>query len=416
MYKPTIFIVDDEPLNLKLSAECLSQYYVIHLARSGQDAVTYLEQNRVDIILLDIMMPEMDGFETADKIRNIPLNAQTPIIYLTADNSVETIEKAFDSGAIDYILKPFRKKELLVRVKNRIETEKLKITLYSAMERNEHLLDIVNHHVAFIKTDTGGNITEASSCFCDIFHVTKNKLIGQNMNIFKSGRTPSYVYELLWKTITSGQTHIHEIEDRNFAGETNWFEVTISSDISKDNCMLGYIAFYTNIDEKIQYQHDAHTDHLTGLNNRSKFEKEIKKEIYRAERYKKDFSIIMVDIDHFKDVNDNFGHEVGDSVLKEFAVLLAQNIRHSDMISRWGGEEFIILCPNTDSQSAAVLAEKLRDKAEEFIFKVIGHKTASFGVAQFSKENDAKKLFLEVDQALYEAKKQGRNRVISWNK
>lgn len=219
MYKPTIFIVDDEPLNLKLSAESLSHYYVIHLARSGQDAVTYLEQNRVDIILLDIMMPDMDGFKTAEKIRNISLNAQTPIIYLTADNSVETIEKAFDSGATDYIVKPFREKELLIRVKNRIETEKLKIALYSAMERNEHILDIVNHHVAFIKTDIRGNITEASSSFCDIFHITQDKLIGKNMNIFKSGRTPSHVYELLWKTIKSGQTHIHEIEDKNFVGK-----------------------------------------------------------------------------------------------------------------------------------------------------------------------------------------------------
>lgn len=411
MNKPSIMIVDDEPLNLKLSAESLSPHYTVHLARNGKDALMYLEHNRVDIVLLDIIMPEMDGFETAAKIHNLPNNVQTPIIYLTSDDSDETIEKAFSAGAVDYLSKPFRKKELLVRIKNHIQTEKLKRALKSAKEHNEHLLEIVEQHVSFVKTDTDGTITKASLSFCDMFHATQSELIGKNMNILKSGHTPKDAYDILWKTIKNGNVYIHEIEDKNFYGNNHWFKVMIAPDSDKDGHNAGYVAFYTNVDEKIKYKHDAYTDHLTGLNNRAQFDQEIKKEIYNAIRYQKHFSIILADIDHFKEVNDCFGHDVGDSVLKEFASLLAQNIRQSDFIARWGGEEFIILCPNTNIENAVIIAEKLRSIVDRFAFGIVGHKTASFGVTENDQEGDEKKLFLKVDEALYRAKEGGRNQV-----
>lgn len=113
-------------------------------------------------------------------------------------------------------------------------------------------------------------------------------------------------------------------------------------------------------------------------------------------------------------VNDDYGHLVGDMVLKAFAQLLSQNIRQTDSVARWGGEEFIILCPNTDKDGAMQLAEKLRQVIQNYCFTTIGHKTASFGVATYDPQLDALDLFRNVDRALYQAKNSGRNKVVSF--
>lgn len=123
MNKTDLLIVDDEPINLQIAAECLSPLYTIYIAKKGLDALTILQNKPVALILLDIGMPDMDGFETAARIRTLALHKQTPIIYLTADNSEETIAKAFDSGAADYVIKPFKPDELLASVKNNLAKE-----------------------------------------------------------------------------------------------------------------------------------------------------------------------------------------------------------------------------------------------------------------------------------------------------
>lgn len=412
MHKPSILVVDDEPLNLKLSAECLAQAYAIHLARSGEEALIFLEKKHIDIILLDIKMPGIDGFETAHRLRTLPMHENTPIIYLTADTSEETIEKAFDSGAVDYITKPFKQKELQVRVKNRLETERLK-------RHNEHLLEVVKSHIAYVKTDLDGIITEVSTNLCDLFmsredtyEVCCEKLLGRKTNIFKSGRTSQKIYTSLWSTLQQGETFIFEVENRNFRGGTNWYKAIITPDTDDMGEIIGYIAFYHNIDEKIKFEHDAYTDFLTGLNNRSKFDEVYREEMLRVKRYETPLTLILADIDHFKRVNDTYGHDAGDDVLKAFSAILSHHIRETDFIARWGGEEFIILCPNTDAQGAAVLAEVLRAKIEDSLFPAVDRLSASFGVAQLQKGMDAKSLFQFLDDALYQAKEQGRNRVI----
>ncbi|MDD5716877.1 MAG: diguanylate cyclase [Sulfuricurvum sp.] len=408
--KASILIVDDEPTNLKLAALTLNALYEIHFARSGEDALDYLEENTVDLILLDIIMGEMNGFDVAVQLRKDERTSRIPIIFLTGDRSEETIEKAFESGAADYITKPFRQKELLARVKNRIETETLKHDLHVSWETNEHLLEIINSHVSYVKTDSKGIITEMSPSFCEMVQC-KDSFVGMNINILKSGHTSRELYEELWNMIEQGKKFSCEIENHNFKEGTNWYRSTIIPDLDKEGEIQGYIAFYTNIDDKVQYKHDAFTDHLTGLNNRAKFEAVMNEEIYRLKRYKHAFSIILADIDYFKEVNDLYGHDVGDIVLKEFSKILVENIRQTDIVARWGGEEFVILCPNTNTEGAGALAETLRAKIEEYSFSDVGHKTASFGVTQCSREFDQKILFSKVDKALYQAKEQGRNRV-----
>lgn len=411
MTNPSILIVDDEPVNLRRCAECLKDFYQLFMARSGEEALRFFDDHTADILLLDIMMPGMDGFEVARRLQNREKTRHIPIIFLTADNSEETITKAFNSGAADYVSKPFRNQELFARIKNRIETENLRKEVRQTLKTNEHLLSIVNHYVSYVKTDINGIITEASPSFYEEVHGAGKVLVGKKISILKSGHTPKEVYKALWETIESGRTFINEIENGNLEGGTSWYRTTITPDFN-DGVITGYIAFYQNIDEKMRYKHVAQIDFLTGVYNRLKFEEAINEEIVRTQRYDLSLSVIMVDIDHFKVVNDVCGHDTGDIVLKEFAALLKQTIRSTDILARWGGEEFIILCTHTDVYGAAALAETLRKAVYNHPFTTIGHKTASFGVAGYHDAIDAKKLFLEVDQALYMAKEQGRNQIV----
>jgi diguanylate cyclase (GGDEF)-like protein len=153
------------------------------------------------------------------------------------------------------------------------------------------------------------------------------------------------------------------------------------------------------------------TDRLTGLFNRLKLDQAFHDEIERHRRYRQPFSIIMFDVDHFKNVNDTYGHQVGDQVLIELAEILISNVRRIDIPGRWGGEEFLILCPNTTRAGAATLAEKLRTAISAHDFPEVGHKTTSFGVAELSDEDTMSGLTKRADEALYRAKIAGRNRV-----
>ena len=155
----------------------------------------------------------------------------------------------------------------------------------------------------------------------------------------------------------------------------------------------------------------AVTDRLTGLFNRNRIEESFNHELQLARRYKKKFAIILIDIDNFKLVNDCYGHMIGDNVLSEFSRVLSAGVRETDVLGRWGGEEFIIICPETDIDQAACLAKHLREQVETHHFAIVDHKTASFGVAAYQAGDNYDSLIKRVDQALYLSKTRGRNRV-----
>lgn len=155
----------------------------------------------------------------------------------------------------------------------------------------------------------------------------------------------------------------------------------------------------------------ANTDGLTGVFNRSKIEQTLTIEVLRSRRYKHPLSIILADIDHFKQVNDTYGHNVGDQVLAGIAGIMKQHVREVDTVGRWGGEEFLIVCPETTAEGAKKLAEKLRKKIEKHHFKEVGIKTVSMGVAQIDSDDWDEDMVKRADRNLYRAKKAGRNRV-----
>lgn len=165
------------------------------------------------------------------------------------------------------------------------------------------------------------------------------------------------------------------------------------------------------MDKNAELERLSRTDALTGAFNRMKIDEVLSYELEQAKRYQHNFSVIIVDIDHFKQINDNFGHQVGDLVLKGFSEQIAQCIRKTDTFGRWGGEEFVIICPQSDQQQTRVLAEKLRAHILEYNFEGLRQISASFGVASYQKDDQAKDIIARADTAMYEAKRNGRNQV-----
>ncbi len=155
----------------------------------------------------------------------------------------------------------------------------------------------------------------------------------------------------------------------------------------------------------------SRTDQLTKIKNRIALDDFLNKEKYKFDRYHIECSIILVDVDHFKIVNDQFGHLIGDKVLIEIAGLLKDNIRKSDVVGRWGGEEFLIICPNTNIGQAKIVAESIRNKISNYVFLMVGHRTASFGVSTLEKNAELAVVLDYADKALYKAKALGRNKV-----
>jgi len=170
-----------------------------------------------------------------------------------------------------------------------------------------------------------------------------------------------------------------------------------------------YLLSLETINKLLEKQ--AMTDALTGIHNRMKFDRILAGEIQRTRRNKYPLSLIMCDIDHFKQINDQYGHPAGDAVLKRLTKLIKQNIRNIDFFARWGGEEFVILSPGTDSNGSEQLAEKIRLKIESFNFTEPEHLTLSFGISSFKTGDNAVKLLNRADEAMYKAKANGRNQV-----
>jgi len=153
------------------------------------------------------------------------------------------------------------------------------------------------------------------------------------------------------------------------------------------------------------------TDYLTQIVNRTKLDEVLRNELHRAKRHKTEFGIIMLDVDHFKQVNDTYGHQAGDQVLIEVANTLKSHTRSVDTLGRWGGEEFLIICPETEKEGLLVLAEQLRKSIEKHVFSVVAHKTASFGISSYQSNDSTERLVSRADEAMYIAKTHGRNKV-----
>ena len=191
-----------------------------------------------------------------------------------------------------------------------------------------------------------------------------------------------------------------------------YFNINISK-LKNSNYLLSFNDITKLESERVVIKKEAEYDPLTEVYNRVKFNKVLKDMIYKANRYDFRFSIILIDIDHFKAINDTHGHNTGDKVLIELSRLINMWLRESDIFARWGGEEFVILSESTNLKEVSMFALRLRNVVNEFSFKDVGKVTCSFGVTEFKIGDTQMLLFERVDKALYEAKHNGRNQVVT---
>ncbi len=300
---------------------------------------------------------------------------------------------------------------LFFLLKSLIKTKEhaLKTASKSALE----YMQLVNKNVISSTTDLSGKILRVSDAFCKISGYSRDELVGKNHNILRHPDTPKTTYEELWNTIQAGNIWVGEVQDKNKDGSSFWAYTTISPVKNEQGKIIEYTAIRHDITDKKRIEELSITDRLTQLYNRLKLDEIFVMKLATAGRYNTPFSVIMIDIDYFKLVNDTWGHQAGDDVLKEFAEIIKNNIRETDIAGRWGGEEFLILSSDTDINGAIELSKKLKEIIDSFKFSFAGHKTASFGVSSYHAGDDENTMVKRADEALYRAKEDGRDKVLA---
>ncbi|MBP7769994.1 MAG: transporter substrate-binding domain-containing protein [Aliarcobacter sp.] len=275
------------------------------------------------------------------------------------------------------------------------------------MEEQQKMLD---KYVLVLSTNTQGIIIDVNKAFCKTSGFKKEELIGFSHEKLRHPDMQEDFFKEMWNTINENKIWSGEIINLKKDKTSIVLSMNIEA-IFKDGIKIGYRSISEDITDKKRIEELSITDKLTGLYNRLKLDEIMLIKIEEFKRYGINFSIILIDIDDFKEVNDNYGHDIGDYILQKMAKILKENIRITDIIGRWGGEEFIIICNNTNLEQSQNFAEKLRKTVEKTNFEKVGTKTISLGLAQFNKNDDVKTIFKRADDSLYEAKTTGKNKI-----
>lgn len=373
--------------------------------------------------------PELDykGFQR--KIRTT-LRLATPTFYdASLSNRFITIPRnkvtnsLLQSMQLQVTISPYDSalNTVMISIYDISDLHELKITLQHRMaeianlnnelKQDKHIIDT---NLMIVKTDCGCLITDGTEAFSSFFGFKTEELVGDSLSkIFvtdKQGSEFLHMKDILEKK----QKCSGEIQVRTKTGEKVWMDVVISPYINETDEVISYTAIFHDITDKKRIELLSVTDPLTKLYNRQKFN-EVCSEMLMRKHWtpQKSFGLIIIDIDHFKQVNDTYGHQIGDAVLIAMADTLTQEIRTNDILARWGGEEFVILLPSVDMEQAANVAEKYRAAIEKMEVPKVGSITASFGVTVYVDGDSQEKMVSRADIGLYQAKKNGRNRVES---
>lgn len=259
------------------------------------------------------------------------------------------------------------------------------------------------------KTDIKGTITYVNNQFCKVSEYTSTELIGKNHRILSHPDQDKKEYKKLWKTILSKEVYKGTLKNLSKSGKTYYVDMTIVPILDKDNNIIEFLSIRYDVTEHILVTSHAYTDALTGIYNRRKFEEVLSYELKQVKRHNYPITLAILDIDHFKNFNDNFGHIIGDEVLVLLARAVQEDVRETDLFARWGGEEFVILLKYTNMEESIQALEKFKTNIENILHPTAGKITASFGVTQ-NRENDTiDSMMRRADEALYSAKDSGRN-------
>ena len=272
------------------------------------------------------------------------------------------------------------------------------------------LNDILSKTVLYSTSNLDGNITAISQAYLDFLHLSYEDVIGKNHNIFRHPDTPDSFYEKMWRALNNNERFVDDIKNKRKDGTDYWIRITIDPIFDENGNKIGYSSYREDVTDKKLLEYVSAHDILTNLYNRNEFLNRIQAKIKSAQRYNEEFGFVLLDIDHFKKVNDTYGHKVGDDVLKKIANCLSENIRDDDFIARWGGEEFVILAKYADLDSLVILIKKLQVAISKISFAPVPKITISFGLTTYHKDDTKDSLLIRADKALYDAKEHGRDR------
>ena len=269
---------------------------------------------------------------------------------------------------------------------------------------------IIDEHIPISRTDLAGTITYVNDAFCRLTEYLEEELIGKKHGILRHEDTSTKIYEELWENILEDRTWEGVLKNKTKHNRIIWNEIKISPMYDYKGNKIGYVSTRENINYKKELEYITEHDLLTNIKNRRTYEKELEKQIHLSKRYEKNhFGLIMFDIDHFKEINDNYGHQIGDKILKTLCTNISTHLRENDTFARWGGEEFVILCPYTNIEQLEHIAKNLQKVIKNIDFSPVPNLTISLGLTVYKKDDSEVSIQKRVDSVLYKAKRNGRN-------
>ena len=452
-----VLVVDDIIPNVKLlEAKLHAEYYEVVTASSGEEALRKIVEHSPDLVLLDVMMPGMDGFEVCRRIKANPAVAHIPVVMVTALTDTEDRVKGLESGADDFLSKPVNDIALMARVRSLVRL-KMTVDEWRTRENTASQLGVVDENSNVMTQPVDGakvlliedmafeinkiretlgrdqdEVTQADTGLAALQHINQKDfdLIIVSLNL-KNEDGLRFCSHLRSNEKTRNAPIIMLGNEEDLSRIAHGLEIGAHDYIMRPvdrNELLARVRTQIRrkrFQERLRANYEislsmALTDALTGLYNRRYFEVHLQKMLQNTQTQKKSLGLVYMDIDHFKQVNDSYGHNVGDEVLKIFAQRIKDSLRSFDLVARLGGEEFIAILPDITPDLAYMVGERLRRAIEEKPFAVSApggqiSVTCSFGGLVVDSEMADPAAFLEIikrtDEQLYLAKHNGRNAV-----
>lgn len=451
-----VLVVDDVATNrLLLRAKLSSAYYDVVVAESGTSALDIARREQPDMIILDVMMPDMDGFAVCAALKEDEETAHIPVIMVTALDTPEERVRGLEAGADDFLSKPFDDLALFARVRNLMRMKMMfdELRLRDLTSRELGLTDFVTEHE--MEVETGGAVLLAppSDASGASWAEALRDRLGLSPILTHSEREALNLARLelpdlfvVHRSLIEGGDGLRLVSALRARPETRQAAILLVVDpgdieaaaMGLDLGASDYIESPFDVNELVarvrsQLRRKRYSDRLrsnvrnglmmavidplTGIYNRRYAEQHMNRVMERARETGGAFAVLMIDLDKFKAINDRWGHDAGDAVLREFSRRLQENIRGVDLVARFGGEEFFVAMPDIDHEQAAAAAERIRGAVEGRPFEVTGTKdglrvTVSVGVAIGTAEDgDPETIIRRADLALFRSKNAGRNRV-----
>jgi two-component system cell cycle response regulator len=448
-----VLVVDDIPANVKLlEARLSAEYFDVLTAVSGDEALAICERAECDIVLLDVMMPEMDGFEVCRRLKSSPATHHIPVVMVTALDQPADRVRGLEAGADDFLTKPVSDVALIARVRSlsrlKLMTDELRMRAVTSREigiespereaiaeagRNGHVLIVDDRalsaerlqamlapeHDIDIETDPNAAVFHAAEGNYDLLIVSLGLENFDGLRLCSQVRSLDRTRNVPILAIADADNNSRLVRGLEI-GVNDYLTRPVDKHELKARVrtQIRRKRYTERLRDNVQLSIEmAITDALTGLYNRRYMESHVGALVEQAATRGKPLTVLVLDIDYFKAINDTHGHDAGDDVLREFALRIRKSIRGIDLACRYGGEEFVVVMPETDMAVATVVAERLRRRiaSDPFPIQAGARKvevTISIGIAALGRSDTAASMIKRADQALYRAKRDGRNRVV----